>query len=44
MAIVSKMADQAGLSMPIAGAVKEMVKEARRIKASDKAPAWTRKA
>jgi 3-hydroxyisobutyrate dehydrogenase len=44
MQIVSKMADQAGISMPVAGAVKELVKEARRIKASDKAPGWTRKA
>ncbi len=43
MQIVSKMADQAGLSLPVAGAVKELVKEARRIKASDRAPAWTRK-
>ncbi len=43
MQIVSKMADQAGLSLPIAGAVKELVKEARRIKATN-APQWTRKA
>lgn len=41
MQIVSKMADQAGLSLPIAGAVKELVKEARRIKATDP-PKWTR--
>ena len=43
MQIVSKMADQAGLSLPIAGAVKELVKEARRLKASPNAPQWTRK-
>ncbi len=43
MQIVAKMADQAGLSLPIAGAVKELVKEARRIKATSP-PAWTRKA
>jgi 3-hydroxyisobutyrate dehydrogenase/2-hydroxy-3-oxopropionate reductase len=37
------MADQAGLSLPIAGAVKELVKEARRIKATNP-PGWSRKA
>ena len=42
MQIVSKMTDQAGLSLPITGAVKELVKEARRIKATN-APQWTRK-
>ncbi len=41
MQIVSKMADQAGLSLPITGAVKELVKEAKRIKASNP-PKWTR--
>jgi 3-hydroxyisobutyrate dehydrogenase-like beta-hydroxyacid dehydrogenase len=41
MQIVSKMADQAGLSLPITGAVKELVKEARRIKATNP-PRWTR--
>ncbi|MFL6972775.1 MAG: NAD(P)-dependent oxidoreductase [Xanthobacteraceae bacterium] len=40
MQIVSKMADQAGLALPITGAVKELVKEARRIKASNP-PKWT---
>jgi 3-hydroxyisobutyrate dehydrogenase len=40
MQIVSKMADKAGLSLPITGAVKELVKEARRIKASNP-PKWT---
>ena len=42
MQIVSKMADQAGLSLPVTGAVKELVKEAKRIKASSP-PKWTRK-
>ena len=42
MQIVSKMADQAGLSLPITGAVKELVKEARRVKASNP-PDWTGK-
>jgi 3-hydroxyisobutyrate dehydrogenase/2-hydroxy-3-oxopropionate reductase len=40
MQIVSQMADKAGLSMPMAGAVREMVKEARRLKAANP-PAWT---
>jgi 3-hydroxyisobutyrate dehydrogenase/2-hydroxy-3-oxopropionate reductase len=40
MQIVSKMADQAGLSLPITGAVKELVKEAKRIKATNP-PNWT---
>jgi 3-hydroxyisobutyrate dehydrogenase/2-hydroxy-3-oxopropionate reductase len=35
------MADQAGLSAPITGAVKELVKEGRRIKATNP-PQWTR--
>jgi len=42
MQIVSKMSDQAGLSLPITGAVKELVKEARRVKASNP-PNWTGK-
>ena len=42
MQIVAKMTDKAGLSLPITGAVKELVKDARRIKASDP-PAWTGK-
>ena len=41
MQIVSEMTDAAGLSLPLTGAVKEMVKEARRIKATNP-PAWTR--
>jgi 3-hydroxyisobutyrate dehydrogenase/2-hydroxy-3-oxopropionate reductase len=40
MQIVSKMTDKAGLSLPITGAVKELVKEARRIKAINP-PKWT---
>jgi len=42
MQIVSKMADKAGLSVPISGAVKELVKEGRRIKTTN-APKWTGK-
>lgn len=42
MQIVMKMCDQAGLSLPIAGAIKELVKDGRRIKASN-APDWTGK-
>ena len=41
MQIVAKMADQAGLSLPVTGAVKELVKEAKRIKATNP-PQWTR--
>jgi 3-hydroxyisobutyrate dehydrogenase-like beta-hydroxyacid dehydrogenase len=40
MQIVSRMADKAGLAMPIAGAIKELVKEGRRIKQSNP-PDWT---
>jgi 3-hydroxyisobutyrate dehydrogenase-like beta-hydroxyacid dehydrogenase len=40
MQIVSKMADKAGLAMPIAGAIKELVKDGRRIKQSNP-PDWT---
>ena len=40
MQIVCKMADKAGLSMPVAGAIKELVKEGRRIKNSNP-PDWT---
>lgn len=42
MQIVSKMTDQAGLSLPITGAVKELVKEARRVKATNP-PGWSGK-
>jgi 3-hydroxyisobutyrate dehydrogenase/2-hydroxy-3-oxopropionate reductase len=41
MQIVTQMTDDAGLSLPITGAVKELVKEARRIKATNP-PKWTR--
>lgn len=40
MQIVADMTDKAGLSLPITGAVKELVKEARRIKAANP-PNWT---
>jgi 3-hydroxyisobutyrate dehydrogenase-like beta-hydroxyacid dehydrogenase len=43
MQIVAKMTDQAGLSLPLAGAIKELVKDARRVKATPNAPAWTGK-
>ena len=42
MQIVMKMADKANLSLPISGATKELVKDARRIKATN-APKWTGK-
>ena len=42
MQIVGGMADAAGLALPITGAVKELVKEARRVKATNP-PGWTRK-
>jgi 3-hydroxyisobutyrate dehydrogenase/2-hydroxy-3-oxopropionate reductase len=42
MQIVADMTDRAGLSLPITGAIKELVKDARRIKASN-APKWTGK-
>jgi len=40
MQVVAEMTDKAGLSLPITGAVKELVKEARRIKATSP-PNWT---
>ncbi len=40
MQIVARMADHAGLSMPIAGAIKELVKDGRRIKTTNP-PDWT---
>ena len=40
MQIVMKMADQAGLSMPIAGSIKELVKDGLRIKRTNP-PDWT---
>src|SRR5262245_14814125 len=42
MQVVAEMADKAGLSLPVTGAVKELVKDARRIKASNP-PNWTGK-
>jgi 3-hydroxyisobutyrate dehydrogenase len=42
MQIVSQMTDEAGLSLPLTGAVKELVKEARRTKAKNP-PKWTGK-
>lgn len=43
MQIVSKMTDSAGLSLPITGMVRELVKDARKLKATPNAPAWTGK-
>jgi len=40
MQVVAEMTDKAGLSLPVTGAVKELVKEARRIKATSP-PNWT---
>jgi len=40
MQIVADMTDKAGLSLPLTGAIKETVKEARRVKASNP-PNWT---
>jgi 3-hydroxyisobutyrate dehydrogenase len=40
MQIVADLTDQAGLALPITGAIKELVKDARRVKASN-APKWT---
>ena len=40
MQIVARMADKAGLAMPIAGAIKELVKDGRRIKQTNP-PDWT---
>jgi 3-hydroxyisobutyrate dehydrogenase/2-hydroxy-3-oxopropionate reductase len=42
MQVVAEMTDKAGLSLPVTGAIKELVKEARRIKASNP-PNWTGK-
>jgi 3-hydroxyisobutyrate dehydrogenase len=42
MQLVAQMTDSAGLSLPLAGAVKELVKDARRVKANG-APDWTGK-
>ena len=42
MQIVGDLTDKAGLSLPITGAIKELVKDARRLKATN-APKWTGK-
>jgi len=42
MQIVAGMSDEAGLSLPVTGAIKELVKDARRIKATNPPP-WTAK-
>ena len=44
MQIVSQMADKAGITMPLAGAIKEMVKDGKTLKQSGGAPDWTGKA
>jgi 3-hydroxyisobutyrate dehydrogenase/2-hydroxy-3-oxopropionate reductase len=41
MQIVSKMADINNITMPIAGAIKELVKEGRAMKQSGQVPDWT---
>lgn len=43
MQIVTQMTDKAGLSLPITGAIKELVKEARKLKSGNGAPDWTGK-
>ncbi len=42
MQIIIQMADKSGLSLPLAGAIKEMVKEGRRVK-RENPPKWTGK-
>ena len=41
MQIAADLADKAGLSLPITGAIKELVKEARRNKTAGATPKWT---
>ena len=41
MQIAADLADKAGLSLPITGAIKELVKEARRSKTAGGTPKWT---
>ncbi|MGE5537371.1 MAG: NAD(P)-dependent oxidoreductase [Gemmatimonas sp.] len=43
MQIVTQMTDKAGLSLPITGAIKELVKDAKRLKSGGGAPDWTGK-
>lgn len=41
MQIVSRMADSKNITMPIAGAIKELVKEGKAMKQSGRVPDWT---
>lgn len=43
MQIVTQMTDKAGLALPITGAIKELVKEAKKLKSGGGAPDWTGK-
>jgi 3-hydroxyisobutyrate dehydrogenase/2-hydroxy-3-oxopropionate reductase len=43
MQVVAEMTDKAGLALPITGAIKELVKEAKRLKSGGGAPDWTGK-
>jgi 3-hydroxyisobutyrate dehydrogenase-like beta-hydroxyacid dehydrogenase len=43
MQIVTQMTDKAGLALPIIGAIKELVKEAKRLKSGGGDPDWTGK-
>ena len=43
MQIVADLTDKAGLSLPVTGMVRELVKDARKLKATPDAPDWTGK-
>ena len=43
MQIVTQMTDKAGLSLPITGAIKELVKDAKKLNSGGGAPDWTGK-
>jgi 3-hydroxyisobutyrate dehydrogenase/2-hydroxy-3-oxopropionate reductase len=43
MQIVSQMADNANITMPVAGAIKELVKQGKTLKQSGEVPDWTGK-
>ncbi|MCZ6885724.1 MAG: NAD(P)-dependent oxidoreductase [Alphaproteobacteria bacterium] len=43
MQIVSKMADNANITMPLAGTIKELVKQGKTLKQSGQVPDWTGK-
>jgi 3-hydroxyisobutyrate dehydrogenase/2-hydroxy-3-oxopropionate reductase len=43
MQIVTQMTDKAGLALPITGAIKELVKDAKRLKSGGEVPDWTGK-